>query len=114
GEAAAEERKELHGLGDRVARDVPGDRRLGEAELARQLGARCEALRAGPKRSERPRSAAELNREYPRFQFVEPCGMPVEGGKPHRRLEAKGDRQGVLQMGAPGHWGIAVAPGEPG
>ena len=34
-EAAAEQRQELHGLGDAVAGDVPGDRRLGEAELAR-------------------------------------------------------------------------------
>ena len=40
--------------------------------------------------------------------------MAVKGGEPYGRLEAKGDRQRMLQMGAPGHRRIAIAPREPG
>src|SRR5580765_1572696 len=93
---------------------MPGDRRLGEAKLARQFGPRGETRRAWPERGERPGGAAELDRQHPRLQFGEPRGVAVEGGEPYRRLEPEGDRERVLQMGAPGHRGVAVAPGKPG
>ena len=38
-EAAAEQGQELHGLGDPIARDMPGDRRLGQPQFAGQLSA---------------------------------------------------------------------------
>ena len=46
-ETAAEQGQELHGLGDPVARDVPGDRRLAQPQFARQLDAGGEAF--GPR-----------------------------------------------------------------
>ena len=35
--------------------------------------------------------------------------MAVETRQPYRRLEPEGDRQGMLQMGAPGHRRVAMA-----
>ena len=44
------------------------------------------------------------------FSSASRCRVAVEPGEPHRRLVAEGDRQRVLQMGAPGHRRVAVAP----
>ena len=98
-EAAAEEGQELHGLGDAVAGDMPGDRRLAEAEFARQFGAACERLLAAAERGEGAGRATELGHQHTRRQFVEPLGMAVERRQPDRRLVAKGDRQRMLADG---------------
>ena len=103
----------MHRLGDAVARDVPGDRRLGEPQLTRQLGAGGEAFLARAERGEGAGGAAELHLQDPRAQLGEPRGVPVARRQPHRRLKAEGDRQGVLQMGAAGHRRVAPAPCQP-
>ena len=93
---------------------MPGDRRLAEPQLARQLGARGEAFLARAERGEGAGGAAELHLQHPRAQLGEPRGMAIAGRQPHRRLVAKGDRQGVLQVGAAGHRRVAPAPRQPG
>ena len=113
-EAAGQQRQKLHGFGDAVAGDVPGDRRVAEAEFASEFGAAAHGLRALAERGERAGGAAELGEQHARAKFRKARGMAVEGGEPDCRLVAEGDRQGVLQMGAAGHRGVAIAAGEVG
>ena len=109
-EAAAQQCQELHRLGDAVARDMPGDRRLAERQFARQLGAGSQAFLARTERGEGARGAAELHLQHPWAQLGEPHGVAVAGRQPHCRLVAEGDRQCVLQVGAAGHRHVAPAP----
>ena len=113
-EAAGEQGQHLHGLGDAVAGDVPGDRRVAEAELAGELGAALDRAVALPERGEGAGRTAELGHQHARAQLREALGVAVEGGEPDRRLVAEGHRQRVLQMGAPGHRRVAVAAREVG
>ena len=58
--------------------------------------------------------AAELRDQHARLQLGEPLCVPVEPGEPHGGLVAEGDRQCVLQMRAPGHRRVAIAPRQGG
>ena len=114
GQAAAEQGQQLHGFGDAVAGDVPGDRRVAEAELARQLGATPTTPSPWPSEAESAGGAAELGQEHPRAQLAEARSMTIERRQPDRRLVSEGDRQRMLQVGAAGHRRVAMAPGEVG
>ncbi len=91
---------------------MPGDRRVAETEFAGEFGAALDDIRTLTERGEGAGGAAELRQQHARAKLRQPLGMAVEPGQPDRRLVAKGDRQGVLQMGAPGHRRVAVAAGE--
>ena len=59
-------------------------------------------------RGERADRAAELHHRDLGPEAGEPLGMALQGGEPQRALEAEGDRQRMLGVGAPGHRRVAV------
>ena len=105
-ERAGDEREEVDGFGDGVARHMPGDRRIAELEFTGIFAPHVEASVA--ERGERAGGAAELRDQHARLQFAQALGMAVHHGEPDRALVAEGDRQRLLQVGAAGHGGVAI------
>ena len=62
-------------------------------------------------RSKRAGRAGELADQNTRLQLLEALGVAVEHRQPDCRLVAKRHRQRLLQMGAAGHRGVAIAAG---
>ena len=104
----------MHRLGDAVAGDVPGDRRVAEFEFAREFGAAPDDFGAFAERGQRAGRAAELSEQDTRPELRQPLGVAIERRQPDRRLVAEGYRQCVLQMGASCHWRVAIAAREVG
>ena len=103
---AGDEREEVDGFGQAVARHVPCRSRLGEAELGTECRLYVEALVA--QRRQRAGGAGELADQHARLQLLEPFGMAIEHGEPDRDLVAEGDGQRVLQVRAARHRRVAV------
>ena len=78
-----------------------------EAELFAERLLDLEPLVA--ERRQRAGGAGELPDQHTRFQFLQPFGVAIEHCQPDRGLVAERHRQRLLQMGATGHWRIAVA-----
>ncbi len=93
---------------ERSARGVPG-RRVVEAKCPRGLGHQeLGGIRVAGQlddRREGPGGTADLDREAQRPQVVARVEHALE---PLGRLQAEGDRHGVLGQGAPGHHVVAV------
>ena len=60
-------------------------------------------------RGERADRAAELDHQDLLAQTVEAGLLALDRGEPDRAFEAESDRQRLLEVGAPGHRGIAMA-----
>ena len=109
-ERAGEQAEKARDLGEAVAADVPGDRRCAQPEL---VGERCHHPDAlGAERGERADRPAELHHRDLFAQARKAGAMTLQRREPERALEAEGDRQRVLEVGAAGHRGVAVAAGE--
>ena len=86
---------------------MPGDQRRIQAEL---FGERLHhADTVGAERGERAHRTTELHHRDLAAEPGEAGGMTLQRGEPERALEAEGDRQCVLGVGAPGHRGVPVA-----
>src|SRR5262249_25752692 len=77
---------------------VPGDLRLGEAELLHQRGLHLESVT--PERGQRPDRAAELADQDAWFELRQPLAVALHRREQRRRLEAKGERHRLLQVAA--------------
>ena len=106
-ERAGQQAEEARDLCQAVAADVPGDRRRLQAELLGERLHHADAVRA--ERGERADRAAELHHGDLAAEPGEARGVALQGVEPQRALEAEGDRQRMLGMGAPGHRGVPVA-----
>lgn len=113
-ERAADQREEVDGVGDAVARDVPSDARVGQGEGGREGFAHADAGGGGAERGERAGGAAELGEQRGLLEGRQAREVAVDGGEPDGGFVAEGDGQGVLEVGAAGHGGVAVADGEAG
>ena len=69
-----------------------------------------EALVA--ERGERAGGAGELADQHARPQLLQALAVAHDHAEPHGRLVAERHGQGVLQMRAAGHHGVAVLPGQ--
>ena len=75
---------------------------------------RDEHVDAGvAQRGERARRAAELRGQARAAHGVQALGGLVEAHEPAGRLQAEGDRHGLLQQRPPGHHRRAVLAGQP-
>ena len=61
-----------------------------------------------------PAAPRELADQHARAQLLQPLAMALHGGEQRGRLEAEGDRHRLLQVAAPGHRRVAIAPREIG
>ena len=108
-EAAADQAEETRDLGHALAIGVPRRLGQGQAELRRQrLGDGAALIAQGGERAGR---AAELHGKIAAFQLFEAREMIGQRREPDRAFVAEGDRQRLLQEGAPRHRQIAVPPG---
>ena len=104
--SAGQHRQDVGELGKAVVGDVAGDGRIGQAEQGHHPGPDRQRVIAD--RGQGSDRAAEHAHQQAWFAVVEPGAMAPEFIQPDRNLEAKGDGQGVLAMGAPGHQRVAV------
>ncbi len=65
-------------------------------------------------RGERADRAAELADQHARAQLGEPFAVALHGGEQRGHLEAEGERHRLLQVAAPRHRRIAIAPRQVG
>ncbi|MNY04983.1 hypothetical protein D3C86_1376860 [compost metagenome] len=109
---AGDQRQQVHRFGKAVARHVPGGGGHAQAQFLGQRLLHGEALVA--QRRQRAGGPGELHHGHARAQFGQTLLVAVEHRQPDRHLVAKGDRQGLLQVGAAGHRGVAVPGGQVG
>jgi len=107
---AGQEPEKAGDLADAIAHRVPGDLRLGEAELLHQRGLHLESVTS--ERRQRPDCAAELADQDARLELRQPLAVALHRREQRRRLEAEGERHRLLQVAAAGHRSIAIAPGK--
>ena len=85
---------------------MPGHRWLAQAEFLAEQFLHFQAAFAD--RCESARGAGKFADQNPRLGLLAALDMPIDGGKPDRRLVAEDDRKRLLQMGPARHRRVAI------
>jgi hypothetical protein len=105
-EGGRDHAQQQHELGDPVAGGLHRDHGLAQSELLHEAFLDLKA--DGPEGRQRAHRAAELTHEDARAGLPQTLLLPVHLVQPNRRLEAEGDGNGVLAMGAARHDRVPV------
>ena len=107
---AADQREQIHVLGEAVARGLPVD--VGDAEAQPFHHALLELERFRAERGLRPDRAHHAAHEHALFQLAHALVVAAHFGKPDRRLVTERDRQRLHAVRAPDHRRRLVLLGE--